>query len=275
MGLTKFRPITPSGRYKQVADFAELTVSKPHWPLTLSKSSSGGRNNHGHITKRGRGGGHKRRIRIVDFRRERFGVPATILTVEYDPNRSSRISLVQYEDGEKRYIICPDGIKVGEKIVSGPDAEVKLGNHLPLSRIPEGSPIHNIELLAGRGGKMVRAAGGMAQILAKEGAHAHVKMPSGEVRLVPVNAYATIGQCSNLDHEKLVYGKAGKTRWMGRRPITRAIVRNPVDHPMGGGEAKSKSNEHPKSPWGQKSKGLKTRKKSKITNKFIVKDRRK
>lgn len=275
MALIKFRPITPSRRFGNALTFSELTTDAPHKALTYIKKSTGGRNNHGHITRRGRGGGHKRRIRVVDFRRERFGVPATVLTVEYDPNRSTRISLVEYEDGEKRYIICPDGLKVGEKIVSGPDVEVKLGNHLPLSRIPEGAPIHNIELRSGHGGKMVRAAGGAAQILAKEGDYVHIKMPSGEVRLVPANAYATMGQCSNLEHEKLIYGKAGKTRWLGRRPITRAIVRNPVDHPMGGGEAKSKSNEHPKSPWGQKAKGLKTRKKSKITNKFIVKDRRK
>lgn len=275
MALIKFRPTSPARRFGNAMSFSELTTSTPHKALTYTKKSTGGRNNHGHITRRGLGGGHKRRIRILDYRRERYGVPATVLTVEYDPNRSARISLVQYEDGEKRYVICPDGLTVGEKIVSGPDVEVKLGNHLPLSRIPEGAAIHNIELRSGCGGKLVRAAGGAAQILAKEGEYAHIKMPSGEVRLVPANAYATVGQCSNPEHEKLVYGKAGKTRWRGRRPITRAIVRNPVDHPMGGGEAKSKSNEHPKSPWGQKAKGFKTRKKSKITNKFIVKDRRK
>ncbi len=275
MGLIKFKPTTPGQRFGIRPDFSELTTNVAYKPLTYAKRSSGGRNNHGHITKRGRGGGHKRRGRFVDFRRERYGLPASVLTVEYDPNRSARISLVKYEDGEKRYIICPDGLKVGEKVVSGPDVEVKLGNHMPLSRIPEGASIHNIELLVGRGGKLVRSAGGAAQILAKEGKYVHVKMPSGEVRLIPATAYATIGQCSNLEHESVVYGKAGKTRWKGRRPITRAIVRNPVDHPMGGGEAKSKSNEHPKSPWGQKAKGLKTRKKSKTTNKFIVKDRRK
>ncbi len=239
------------------------------------KKSSGGRNNYGNITSRHRGGGHKRRYRIIDFKRNRLGVPATVLTVEYDPNRSARIALVEYTDGEKSYILCPDGLKVGEQVMSGPDVEVKIGNHLPLQKIPEGTMIHNIELKPGRGGKLVRSAGVVAQILAKENDMAHIKLPSGEVRLVPAAAFATVGQCSNIDNENVLLGKAGRSRWLGIRPCSRGVARNPVDHPLGGGEGKSKGGNHPQSPWGQKSKGLKTRKRDKATNKYIVKDRRK
>jgi large subunit ribosomal protein L2 len=197
------------------------------------------------------------------------------LTVEYDPNRSARIALVAYQDGIKSYILCPDGLKVGEQVVSGPEAEASLGNHLPLQKIPEGTMIHNIELKPGQGGKLVRSAGGVAQILAKENDFAHIKLPSGEVRLIPAKAYATIGQCSNIDNENIVLGKAGRSRWLGKRPISRGVCRNPVDHPLGGGEGKSKGGNHPQSPWGQKSKGLKTRRRYKASNKYIVKDRRK
>jgi large subunit ribosomal protein L2 len=275
MGLIKFKPTTSTRRFGSVADFKELTTDKPYKPLTVAKRSSGGRNANGHITARGKGGGHKRRLRIIDFRRNKFGVPAKVLTVEYDPNRSARIALIEYQDGEKTYILCPEGLTVGQTVMSGETAEVKLGNHLPLRLIPEGTPIHNIELTPGLGGKLARSAGGLAQILSKENEFAHIKLPSGEVRMIRIAAYATIGQCSNLDHENVVLGKAGRHRWLGKRPISRGVVRNPVDHPMGGGEGKSKGGNHPQSPWGQKSKGLKTRAKSKVSNKYIVKDRRK
>lgn len=275
MGLIKFKPTTPTRRYGNVADFKEVTADRPYKPLTYIKKRSGGRNNHGHITSRRIGGGHKRRMRLVDFRRDRFGIPATVLTVEYDPNRSARIALVEYSDGLKNYILCPDGLKVGEKVVSGPDAEVTTGNHLPLEKIPEGTMIHNIELQPGLGGKLVRSAGVVAQILAKENDFVHIKLPSGEVRKIPAKAYATIGQCSNIDNENVILGKAGRNRWLGKRPVSRGVVRNPVDHPLGGGEGKSKSGKHPQSPWGQKAKGFKTRKPFKASNKFIVKDRRK
>ncbi|MSR77036.1 MAG: 50S ribosomal protein L2 [Candidatus Omnitrophica bacterium] len=275
MPLIQYKPTTSSRRFGNVPDFNELTTDKPYKPLTEIRKRSGGRNAHGHMTMRRRGRGHKRRIRILDFRRNRFSVPAKVLTIEYDPNRSARISLVQYEDGEKTYILCPNGLQVGDTVMSGEGVEVKLGNHLPLKMIPEGTPIHNIELQPGLGGKLVRSAGGVAQILSKEIKYAHVKLPSGEVRMIDLRSYATVGQCSNLDHENISLGKAGRARWLGRRPATRGVAKNPVDHPMGGGEGKSKGGNHPQSPWGQKSKGLKTRTRNKSTNKYIVKDRRK
>lgn len=275
MALIKFKPTTPTRRFGNVPDFTELTADRPYKPLTVARRRSGGRNSNGHITSRGRGGGHKRRLRIVDYRRNKFGVPATVLTVEYDPNRSARVALIQYQDGEKSYILCPEGIVVGQTVMSGENAEVKLGNHLPLSAIPEGTPIHNIELYPGRGGQLVRSAGGVGQILSKENEWAHIKLSSGEVRMVSLKAYATVGQCSNIDHENISLGKAGRHRWLGRRPMSRGVAKNPVDHPMGGGEGKSKGGNHPQSPWGQKAKGLRTRGRNKVTNKYIVKDRRK
>ena len=275
MPLIKFKPVTPTRRFGNVADFAELTTDRPYKPLTMAKRGSGGRNANGHITARRKGGGHRRRIRLVDFRRNRFEIPAKVLTVEYDPNRSARIALIEYQDGEKSYILCPEGLAVGQTVISGEAVEVKVGNHLPLKSIPEGTPIHNIELQPGMGGKLARSAGGVAQILSKENEYAHIKLPSGEVRMIGLKAYATVGQCSNLDHENISLGKAGRARWMGIRPASRGVVRNPVDHPMGGGEGKSKGGNHPQSPWGQQSKGLRTRKKSKTSNKYIVKDRRK
>jgi large subunit ribosomal protein L2 len=275
MPLIKYKPVTPTRRFGNVADFQELTTDKPYKPLTSTRKRSGGRNNNGHITARRRGGGHKKRLRLVDFRRNRYGVPATVLTVEYDPNRSARLALIRYEDGQKSYILCPDGLKVGETVESGDKAEVKVGNHLPLRVIPEGTPIHNIELYPGLGGKLVRAGGGVAQMLSKENNYAHIKLPSGEVRMIRLEAYATIGQCSNIDHENITLGKAGRARWLGIRPASRGVAKNPVDHPMGGGEGKSKGGNHPQSPWGQKSKGLRTRQKHKTSNKYIVKDRRK
>lgn len=275
MALIKYKPTTSTRRFANVADFVEITADKPYKPLTVARRSSGGRNSNGHITARRRGGGHKRRFRIIDFRRNKFGVPATVLTVEYDPNRSARIALIQYQDGEKSYILCPEGLLVGQTVVSGENAEVKLGNHLPLSAIPEGTPIHNIELYPGRGGQLVRSAGGVAQILSKENEWAHIKLSSGEVRMVSLKSCATVGQCSNIDHENISLGKAGRARWLGRRPASRGVAKNPVDHPMGGGEGKSKGGNHPQSPWGQKAKGLRTRQRNKVTNKYIVKDRRK
>ena len=275
MTLIKFKPTTPTRRFGNVSDFSNLTTDRPYKPLTQALKRRAGRNAHGRITSRHRGGGHKRRWRMVDFRRNRFGISAKVLTIEYDPNRSARISLVEYEDGMKSYILCPDGLRVGETVMSGDNVEVKIGNHLPLRAIPEGTAIHNIELYPGLGGKLVRSGGNMAQILSKENQYAHVKLPSGEVRMIPLKAYASIGQCSNTDHEKIVLGKAGRSRWLGIRPCTRGVAKNPVDHPMGGGEGKSKGGNHPQSPWGQKSKGLRTRKWNKKSSRYIVKDRRK
>ena len=275
MPLIKFKPTTPTRRFGNVASFEEITTDRPYKPLTTALRRKGGRNSHGHITSRRKGGGHKQRYRIIDFRRNRFDDAAKVLTVEYDPNRSARIALVEYGDGQKSYILCPDGLRVGQSVSSGENVEVKTGNHLPLKSIPEGTPIHNIELKPGTGGKLVRSAGGVAQILSKENQYAHIKLPSGEVRMIPLGSYATVGQCSNTDHENLRLGKAGRARWLGRRPVSRGVCRNPVDHPMGGGEGKSKSGKHPQSPWGQQTKGLKTRKHNKSTNKYIVKDRRK
>ena len=274
MPLIKFKPTTSTRRFGSVPDFAELTTDRPYKPLTIPKKRTAGRNNFGHTTSRHRGGGHKRRIRILDFKRFPRDTEAKVLTIEYDPNRSARIALIQYPDGKKAYILAPDGLKVGETVMSGERVEVKIGNHLPLRNIPEGTAIHNIELEPGRGGKVARAGGTLATILAKEEDWAHVKLPSGEVRKFKPDAYATVGQCSNLDHENIMLGKAGRSRWLGIRPQTRGVCQNPCDHPMGGGEGKSKGGNHPQSPWGQKSKGLKTRRPHKLSNQLIVKDRR-
>ncbi len=274
MGLIKFKPTTSGRRFGSVPDFSELTTDRPYKPLTEPKKRSGGRNNHGHTTDRRKSGGHKRRIRLIDFRRARHNEAAQVLTIEYDPMRSARIALIQYPDGEKSYILAPEGLRVGQSVMSGVEIEAKAGNHLPLRNIPEGTAIHNLELEPGRGGKLVRSAGALATVMAKEGDLAHVKLPSGEVRIFKLDAYATIGQCSNLDHENVKLGKAGRARWLGIKPQTRGVVQNPCDHPMGGGEGKSKGGNHPQSPWGQKSKGLKTRRPNKPSNKLIVKDRR-
>jgi large subunit ribosomal protein L2 len=274
MGLIKFKPTSSGRRFGSGPDFSEITAERPYKPLTEPKRRTGGRGNTGQTTSRHRGGGHKRRYRNVDFTRARHDQEAQVLTIEYDPNRSARIALIQFPDGEKSYILAPDGLRVGEKVVSGEQAEVKIGNHLPLRRIPEGTAIHNIELEPGRGGRLARSAGGLATILAKEEKVAHIKLPSGEVRLFKLEAYATVGQCSNIDHENVMVGKAGRSRWLGIRPQTRGVCQNPCDHPMGGGEGKSKGGNHPQSPWGQKSKGFKTRRPNKPSNKFIVKDRR-
>ncbi|MGH8595126.1 MAG: 50S ribosomal protein L2, partial [Gammaproteobacteria bacterium] len=256
----------------------ELTKHKPERKLTVAKRRTGGRNAHGRLTSRGIGGGHKQRYRIVDFKRDKIGMPAKVEAIEYDPNRSARIALLEYEDGEKRYIVAPQGLEVGAKVMSGPDAELSVGNALPLKKILPGMPIHNIELHRGRGGQICRSAAMAAQITASEGEYVTVKLPSGELRLIHRDCYATIGQVGNLDHIKVLLGKAGRHRWLGRRPITRGMARNPVDHPMGGGQGKSKGGggwHHPVSPWGKLAKGGKSRRKKKYSNRFILQRRSK
>ena len=262
-------------RFQVTSDFAELTTDRPYKPLLSPMKKTGGRNHHGHLTSRFMGGGHKQMYRHIDFyRRDKAGVTAQVLTVEYDPNRSSRISLVQYADGEKRYILWPEGLRVGDSIMAGDEAEVKVGNAMPLRRVPPGQTIHNVELQKLRGGQIVRSAGSSAVVLAKEGELAHVKLPSGEVRLIDMDCWASIGQLGNADHKSFVIGKAGRSRWLGRRPHVRGVAMNPVDHPHGGGEGKSgQGNPHPVSPWGWHTKGRKTRNRNKYSNRFIVKRR--
>ena len=275
MGIRQYKPRTPTLRWHSVSDFKELTTDRPERSLLRPLKKTGGRDAFGHVTSRFRGGGHKRMYRVVDFyRQDKAGVKAVVKSVEYDPNRSSRISLVQYTDGEKRYILWPDGLKVGEEIMAGPEAEAKPGNAMPLRQIPPGMMIHNLELVQGRGGQLVRAAGGAAVIQAKEGEQAHIKLPSGEVRLVSLDCWATIGQLGNVDHDAISIGKAGRSRWMGRMPHVRGVAMNPIDHPHGGGEGKSgQGNPHPVSPWGKHTKGLKTRKRVKYSDRLIVKRR--
>ncbi len=276
MGIRKFKPITPGTRFYSVSTFEEVTKTEPEKSLIRPLKKSGGRNNTGRITSRHRGGGHKRRYRIIDFKRNKLGMPATVEAIEYDPNRSARIALLKYADGELRYILAPEKVSVGDTLESGPEVEIKDGNALPLSRIPLGSFIHNIELKPGKGGQMVRSAGTAAQLVARDHKNAQVKLPSSEVRIVPVVCMATLGVVGNSDHENLSYGKAGRKRWLGVRPQTRGMAMNPVDHPMGGGEGRSKSGggrQHPVTPWGKVTKGLKTRKKRKLSNKYIVRKR--
>ncbi|MBI1908683.1 MAG: 50S ribosomal protein L2 [Deltaproteobacteria bacterium] len=274
MGIKTFRPLTPSLRYTTRLDFSELSKKKdPEKSLLRSLRKSGGRNNSGRVTMRFIGGGHKRRYRIIDFRRDKRGVPGRIDSIQYDPNRSCFIALVFYKDGEKRYILAPLGLKVGDEVVASAEAEIRIGNSLPLQNIPVGTEIHNLELSEGRGGQVVRSAGSFAQLLAKEGEWAQVKLPSGEVRAVSIKCQATIGQLGNLDHENISFGKAGRSRWLGILPHNRGVAMNPVDHPHGGGEGKSKGGNHPTSPWGLPTKGYKTRQ-NKRTERFIVKDRR-
>jgi large subunit ribosomal protein L2 len=275
MGIKKFKPITPTQRYRTVSDFSDITRKTPEKSLLEPLKKTGGRNNKGRITMRRRGGGHKQRYRVVDFKRKKQGVPAKVATIEYDPSRSARIALLHYVDGDKRYILAPNDLKVGDTVVSGPDADIKAGNALPLDRIPLGSMVHNIELIPGRGGQMARSAGSFAQLMAKDGDMATVRLPSGETRMVRRECYATIGQVGNLDHENVVWGKAGKSRWMGRRPKVRGVAMNPIDHPLGGGEGKTSGGRHPVTPWGKPTKGYKTRKKHKPSDKFIVRRRQK
>lgn len=273
MPLKKRKPTSPASRFQEYADFAELTTDRPHKKLVEGKSRIGGRNNKGQLTIWFRGGGHKRRYRKVDFRRDKVGVPAKVATIEYDPNRSARIALLHYADGEKRYILWPHGLAVGSSVEAGPEAPINVGNCLPLSKIPLGTVIHNIELKIGRGGQMVRSAGAGAQLMAREGAYAQVKLPSGEVRRVHVDCCATIGQVGNLDHQNISLGKAGRSRWLGRRPHNRGVTMNPVDHPMGGGEGKASGGRHPTTPWGKPTKGYKTRR-NKRSEKMIVRRRK-
>ncbi len=277
MGIRKLRPMTSATRYYSVSSFEEITKTRPEKSLLEPLKKSGGRNNLGRVTSRHRGGGHKRMYRVVDFKREKRGMLATVMAIEYDPNRSARIALVQYPDGEKRYILSPDGLKVGSSVASGPEVEVQVGNAMPLRAIPPATMIHNVELTPGRGAQVGRSAGTSLQLMAKEGDWVTLKMPSGEVRKFRADCYATIGVVSNTDHENLSLGKAGRSRWLGIRPQTRGMAMNPVDHPMGGGEGRSKSGgggQHPESPWGKYAKGLKTRKRSKTSSKYIVKRRK-
>jgi large subunit ribosomal protein L2 len=273
MAIKTYRPVTPSLRSITTLTNDELTADRPHKPLTKIKMRTGGRRNAGDITIWHRGGGHKRKLRTIDFKRDKSGVPGKVASIEYDPNRSARIALIVYADGEKRYILHPVGLQVGQKIVSGPEADILVGNALPLRHIPAGTTIPNLELRPGKGAQMVRSAGGAAQLVAKEGDYALVKLPSGETRKVLIDCMATVGQIGNLEHENISIGKAGRTRWMGRRPVNRGVSMNPVDHPHGGGEGKTSGGRHPVTPWGQPTRGYKTRN-NKRTDSFIVADRR-
>jgi large subunit ribosomal protein L2 len=269
MAIKTYRPTTQTLRYRTTLVNDDLTTSKPHKPLLEPKTRTGGRRNSGNITSRFRGGGNTRQLRTIDFKRDKQGIPATVASIEYDPNRSARIALLSYADGEKRYILQPDGLKVGQKVVSGPEADILVGNALPLRNVPPGTTVHNVELRPGKGAQMVRSAGGSAQLVAKEGDYALVKLPSGETRKVLLDCMATIGQVGNLDHENVTIGKAGRTRWLGKRPHNRGVTMNPVDHPHGGGEGKTSGGRHPVTPWGQPTRGYKTRN-NKRTDAFIV-----
>jgi len=275
MAIRKLKPVTPTQRFRTVADFAEITKTTPEKSLLEPLTKSGGRNNTGRITSRRRGGGHKRRYRKIDFKRHnKIGVPAKVAAIEYDPNRSARIALLHYVDGEKRYIIWPKGLSVGDTVVCGPEVPFETGNALPLSNIPLGTLVHNVELNIGKGGQMVRSAGAYAQVMAKEGDRITLRIPSGEVRMVHRNCYATIGEVGNSEHENVVSGKAGRSRWLGKRPKVRGVAMNPVDHPHGGGEGRTSGGRHPCTPWGKPTKGAKTRKK-KPSDTFIVRRRQK
>ena len=274
MAIKKYKPMTPALRYKTVTDYSGLTKKPPEKSLIEPIKSSGGRNNRGRITMRRMGGGHKRRYRRIDFKRDKHGVPATVASIEYDPNRSAFISLLHYHDGEKRYILAPHGVKEGDTVISGPDIDIHPGNALPLEKIPTGLFVHNIELVRGKGGQMVRSAGAYAQLMAKEGNHVLLRLPSGEIRMVRKECYATVGQLSNVDHENVSLGKAGRSRWLGKRPKVRGVAMNPIDHPLGGGEGRSSGGRHPVTPWGKPTKGYRTRKK-KHSDKYIVHRRKK
>jgi large subunit ribosomal protein L2 len=276
MPVKKYKPVTPSLRFRTGYSFEEITTDQPEKSLLLPIRKTAGRNNTGRITCRHRGGGHRRHYRIIDFKRNKFDIPAKVATIEYDPNRTARIALLNYVDGEKRYILAPDGLKVGDKVVSGLNTvEIAVGNSMPLDRIPLGSFVHNIELKSGRGGQIARSAGTYGQVVAKDGNYVQIKMPSNDVHLIRKECLATIGQVSNGDHNLIQLGKAGRKRWMGIRPTVRGVVMNPVDHPMGGGEGKSSGGRHPVSPWGKPAKGGKTRKRNKYSDKYIVKSEKK
>ena len=273
MGIRQFKPVTPATRFRSVSDFSEITKTEPERSLLEPLRRTGGRNNKGHVTTRHQGGGHKRHYRLVDFRRDKDGVPATVAAIEYDPNRTALIALVTYADGEKRYIIAPKGLRVGDKVVSGPGSDIRIGNTMPLFEIPLGTTVHNVELKIGKGAQLCRSAGTGVQVVAKEGNYATLRMRSTEMRMVRGECLATIGEVGNAEHELLSVGKAGKTRWLGRRPRVRGVAMNPVDHPLGGGEGKSSGGRPACSPWG-KPEGRKTRHKKKASTKLIVRGRR-
>lgn len=275
MGVKKFKPVTPSQRFRTVSTFEEITSTLPERALLESTKKSGGRNNKGRVTARHRGGGHKRFYRLIDFKRDKRDIPARVASIEYDPNRSANIALLHFADGEKRYVLAPDGVKVNDVLMAGEKAEIRNGNSLPVGLMPLGTFLHNVEMYPGKGGKIARSAGTYVQLVAKEGEFAHLKMPSGEVRLVKQNCYGTIGTVGNADHKNLSWGKAGAARWRGWRPKVRGVAMNPVDHPMGGGEGRSSGGRHPCTPWGKITKGLKTRSKKKQSSKYIVESRRK
>jgi large subunit ribosomal protein L2 len=274
MGIKKLTPTSPARRYQTYLTNDEITAEQPHRPLLVPKQRTSGRNNLGRMTVRHRGGGHKRHYRLIDFKRNKFGVPGKVATIEYDPNRSARIALINYVDGEKRYILAPVGLQVGQTIVSGPEADILTGNALPIRNIPLGTQVHNIELKPGKGGQMARSAGSFAQLIAKEGEQAQLRLPSGEIRVVDVRCMATIGQVGNIEHENVSIGKAGRSRWKGIRPTVRGVAMNPVDHPHGGGEGKTSGGRNPVTPWGKPTRGYKTRN-NKRTDKFIVRRRTK
>jgi large subunit ribosomal protein L2 len=273
MGIKTYKPTTSTRRWTTGSDFSDISKKRPEKKLTVPRKKKGGRNSYGRITSRGKGGGHKQKIRLIDFKRDKRDMAAEVIAIEYDPIRTARIALLKYEDGERRYILCPLGIKPGNRVLASEKAEIKAGNSLPLKNIPPGIQIHNIELKPDRGGKMVRSAGASAVIMSKEGSYAHTKMPSGEIRLIDLACWATIGQVGNLESEAISLGKAGRSRHMGRAPLSRGVVKNPVDHPMGGGEGKSSGGRHPSTPWGKITKGLKTRKK-KASDRLILKRRK-
>ncbi len=274
MAVKTFKPNTPGQRFKSVSSFEQITASTPEKSLVKGLNKTGGRNSQGRITSRHRGGGHKRNYRSIDFRRNKRDIPARVASIEYDPNRTAFIALLNYVDGEKRYILAPSKIKVGDEIIAGENVVINPGNALPLAKIPVGMVVHNVEMKENKGGQLGRTAGASIQLVAKEDKYALLKLPSGEMRRVPINCYATIGQVSNSDHVNISIGKAGRSRWLGRRPHVRGVAMNPVDHPMGGGEGKSSGGRHPVSPWGQLAKGLKTRKAKKASDVFIVKRRK-
>ncbi len=273
MGIKTNKPTSPGRRFQTSSTFDEITRKNPEKSLLRSIKKSGGRNSLGRMTVRHRGGGHKRKYRLIDFKRDKEGIPASVASIEYDPNRSANIALLHYADGEKRYILAPNKLQVGDRVIAGPDAEIKIGNAIPLRNIPLGTNVHNVELNVGHGGQLARTAGSYARLMAKEGKYAQIKLPSGEVRMVLMNCKATIGQVGNLDHENITIGKAGRNRWLGKRPRVRGVAMNPVDHPHGGGEGKSSGGRHPVTPWGVPTKGYKTRKR-KTSDRLILKNRK-
>ncbi|MCL5673362.1 MAG: 50S ribosomal protein L2 [bacterium] len=273
MQIKKYKPTSSGRRFQSVSDFSEITRETPEKNLTTAYKKQAGRNNYGRITVRHQGGGHKTRYRIIDFKRNKRNIPALVAEIEYDPNRTARIALLHYIDGEKRYILCPNGLKQGQHVIASEEADIQVGNSLPLSKIPVGTMIHNIELKPNAGGQLARSAGAYAQLIGKDNGYGQLKMPSGEYRIVPEGCYATIGQVGNIDHENISIGKAGRSRWLGKRPSVRGVAMNPVDHPHGGGEGKTSGGRHPVTPWGVPTKGYKTRK-NKATSKYIIKRRK-